>query len=397
MGNAKSRSMEMLDVPTCTTYGTLEGSEDVSLWNNGIAIVSSGLLPSETQGGLMFGLDLASTEVELNQLELRDIPDFGFRPHGIYIDNSTAPERLFAISHSDMLEEEAIFVFEILDEGGKYPALHYQYTMVSESFQWNDASLIWFLNDLAIVGSNELLVTQFGPFNGEEGKHLYRCMWDENNMDIDTRVEASCEIAYDGQASTGLNGINVNADKTKVWVNDLDRARIWEFDRASDGTLKRRDDIVLPGVIDNIEYDFGSGDVSMGMIGFEFDPTFEDIQGGNIVLRSQEEVYAQPEIALLDTSARNPPYQVSVAMEYGRRTVLGSAFDTGIVVCERQNPSKSSNDFLSEESMAEGAIAGIVAACVGVVALFVGLVYAFKRRSSGGEIQEVYETMGDNV
>ena len=34
---------------TCRTYGTFEGPEVVSLWRNGIALVSSGLFPSATQ------------------------------------------------------------------------------------------------------------------------------------------------------------------------------------------------------------------------------------------------------------------------------------------------------------------------------------------------------------
>ena len=159
----------------------------------------------------MFAIDLSSSSIELEQLELRGLPDFGFRPHGIYIDNSTEPARCLAVSHSDVLEEEAIFFFRILDEGAKYPVLQYDFTLVSDAFEWNDASLIWFLNDLVIVGSNELLVTQFGPFDGmTSDKYLYRCVWDEANINDDTRLPASCEVAYDGEGSLGLNGINGN-------------------------------------------------------------------------------------------------------------------------------------------------------------------------------------------
>lgn len=91
----------------CAFYGHYEGSEDASLWRDGIAFVSSGLFPSPTQGGLMLAVDLNMDAIELVELELRGMPeDFGFRPHGMYIHNAT--QRLFVISHSDMLEEESI-------------------------------------------------------------------------------------------------------------------------------------------------------------------------------------------------------------------------------------------------------------------------------------------------
>jgi hypothetical protein len=71
------------------------------------------------------------------------MPDDGFRPHGIYIDNST--QRVFAISHSDKLEEESIYVFSIVDEGARVPALQFDFNLVSESFLWYPEENIWFV------------------------------------------------------------------------------------------------------------------------------------------------------------------------------------------------------------------------------------------------------------
>jgi hypothetical protein len=75
--------------------------------------------------------------------------------------------------------------------------------------------------------------------------------WDEADVQNDGRLNAACGIAYDRETSTGLNGMNVNADKTKVWVNDLSRFRLWEFDRnTTTGVLTRGQTIALPGIID---------------------------------------------------------------------------------------------------------------------------------------------------
>jgi hypothetical protein len=93
--------------PRCAFHGEYEGSEDASLWRDGIAFISTGLFPSPTQGGLMLAVDLDLDTIELVELELRGMPEgFGFRPHGMYIHNAT--QRLFVISHSDLLEEESI-------------------------------------------------------------------------------------------------------------------------------------------------------------------------------------------------------------------------------------------------------------------------------------------------
>ena len=68
----------------CAFYGNYEGSEDASLWRDGIAFISSGLFPSPTQGGLLLAVDLNMDTIELVELELRGMPDgFGFRPHGM--------------------------------------------------------------------------------------------------------------------------------------------------------------------------------------------------------------------------------------------------------------------------------------------------------------------------
>jgi hypothetical protein len=196
----------------CFSIGAFEGSEDATLWRDGVALVSSGLFPSPTQGGLMLAVDLKTITPQgrptIREVELVGVPmGFGFRPHGIYIDNAT--QRLFAISHSDELEEESIVVFSIAPGAGdgRVPILSYRFALISPEFPWYPASEIWFLNDLGVIDSNRLLVTQFGPTQQLlVPKHLWQCNWDEEQVRPDGRLLADCSLAYP-EASHGLNGI----------------------------------------------------------------------------------------------------------------------------------------------------------------------------------------------
>ena len=82
----------------CERIGSYEGSEDITLWRGGVAFISSGLFPSATQSGLLLAIDLGAPRPAPREVELRGVPaGFGFRPHGLYLDNAT--QRLFVISH----------------------------------------------------------------------------------------------------------------------------------------------------------------------------------------------------------------------------------------------------------------------------------------------------------
>ena len=51
-------------------------------------------------------------------------------------------------------------------------------------------------------------------------RRLWQCAWDEEDVRPDGRLPADCSHAYP-EVSSGLNGMNINADKTRVWANDL--------------------------------------------------------------------------------------------------------------------------------------------------------------------------------
>ena len=316
----------------CGFVGAYHGSEDASLWRDGIAFVSSGLFISE-QPGLMLALDLnAEAVVEPVEMELRNMPaGFGFRPHGMHIHNAT--QRVFVISHSDLVEEESIVAFDIVAvSGSRIPALAFRFALITPEWPWWPEENIWWLNDLGVVGENELFVTQFGP-QGRPliTKHLWHASWDEEELRPDGRLPCRAEVVADGAASLGLNGMNVvqgHPDMPPMlWANDLFLDRLWVFERTGGAGLRRLANMELPGTVDNVELDFGSRDLTMGLC-------CGSGNGAILAERAQE-----PQIVLdLDQLGLGRPYAVSTSLRFGRWLLLGSPADEGPVVCDMGAP-----------------------------------------------------------
>jgi len=350
---------------SCTKYGEFEGSEDSTLWKGGLAFQSSGLerapfsrLPVGHQGGKMLMVDLRSDATPvLHELNISGMPaDLSFHPHGLHLDNVT--QRLFAVCHAKTVplkgqraNEESVVVFDIVQpaagaSSSPLPSLRYAYALKSPLFQYYNASLVWFLNDVAVVdGANELYVMQLGPLkkNMSDEKTFFRCTWDESKVRSDGRLPADCAVAYvdaDGSrpATYGLNGINIDGDFKRLFVNNMYGGELWVFDRAQDGSLSRVDTINLAGWIDNVERDHASGDLTGGM--FANHVNVSDTRGGNILVRctdKQTNTYAKPTIVQVDDSPKEhgQKYQVSTSLTYGNWTILGSPTDSGLVICHK--------------------------------------------------------------
>lgn len=321
--------------PSCSLLGSFEGSEDATLWRDDVVFLSSGLYPSTTQGGLILSLDLSGVDPLLTGMTLVGLPhELGFRPHGIALDNTT--QRLYAISHSDALEEEGIFVFDVING----TTLAYLFVLVADELEWHAPRLTWFLNDLAAVeGRSELYASQYGPQNGLKDKAVWRCTWNEADVRADTRLPASCAVASGDVVSTGFNGMNMDPNATRIWANDLAQSRLVVFDRAPNGSLTHvpNGDIALPGIIDNVEYDAESGDLQMGLI-FELNSSPPFFRGGGALVASLDGdgafEYGEPVVTLSqDDHEAIAKYAISTLVSYRDYLVLGSPGDVGLAVC----------------------------------------------------------------
>ena len=318
----------------CHEIGAFRGSEDATLLRAGLALQSSGLVPG-TQPGLILAVSLLTATPAATPCPLVGLPaGFGFRPHGLHLDNAT--KRLFAVSHSDENAEETIVAFDVAD--GDPPSLRFRFALTSAAFRYYGAGALWFLNDVAAVdGEAELYVTQFGPqLMGHQtrDKALLRCTWDEADARPDGRLPAACGPALP-ERSLGLNGVAIDPSGARLWVNDLYESRLWVVARGARGNLTLESFLALPGVVDNVEYDRASGDLAMGLIGPGTRPPPAAAgpapAGGALVATRVGGAYAPPRVAVRQDAAA--AWQVSTSLVHGNWTLLGSPWDAGPIVC----------------------------------------------------------------
>lgn len=327
----------------CKVYGSYECSEDVSIYKDGLLFVTTGLVASDTQQGGMLMVDLAGNEPVLSQIKITGMPaSFGFRPHGMFLDNTT--KRIFAVSHDDKSEQESIAVFRILhDAGARLPTLEFMYTLISDKLPYYGHDVYWYLNDVVMArladGTEEVYATQFGP-HGKAGEFsLYRCVYDESAPLADGRLAADCApVQGDGlQSPSGYNGVTINGLGDTLWVNQLWEKKLLTFRRDPDSGAITRDygaDIMLPNVVDNIEYDAMTGDLMIGDIGtLQFEPEFAYHKNGGLLLAKQANDYqVEPGFREQKTEESSNTI-VSAAVLYGQWVVVGSPFDKGLLIC----------------------------------------------------------------
>ena len=336
----------------CSTFGHLyEGSEDATLWRAGLAFVSSGLMPSKTQGGLILLANLTGAVPAVTPVPIyaeKNFSAYGFRPHGLHLDNSSS--KLYAVSHSDQLQEESIFVFDILSKGTlKLPALKFRYLLTSPHFEYYPRKMLWYLNDVAVVdGASELYVTQLGPLDFSPAtfklnKALWRCTWEEDKAGADGRLAADCTHAVP-TLFLGLNGIAIDPHGTSLLVNDefggsQGASRLVTYRRnQTDGQLTARESMGLNGSsIDNVELDAGSRDLTMG----QYANRHQTSKDAGVLVKA---LPVQPAAPTRYKPARvmgaaalpgNVTFQVSSALRYGEWTLLGSPWDRGPFFCRQ--------------------------------------------------------------
>ncbi|GAB5362238.1 hypothetical protein AAMO2058_000781100 [Amorphochlora amoebiformis] len=320
---------------SCTSVGAdvmSTGSEDFTIYRNGIVFVSSGdLYPLFRDGieaaehGKILTLDLTAEDLNPTVLEIEGYTKPRLQPHGMYYSNKT--NRLLVISHALQLGGSTVEIFEVLNDPIR---LKYVESVSSPLFPHGT------INDLVEgTSADEIYITKLRqnpiPLKGMAHAHT---AWEI----IESILDRTVPIFY------ALTRIVRCSKDSGLWEADIFTKSVREFDRnPTTGAFKYIRDIPAVHCLDNINLDEESGDIIGGIIPSMW--SFVRHWGkrsipspGGVIFFSKSKGYKSPEILIHDGSVIS---STSVAAFWGDKIVLGSAFSTeGVAVCKRMNNTK---------------------------------------------------------
>eukprot|EP00457_Paulinella_chromatophora_P009386 gb/GEZN01009452.1/.p1 GENE.gb/GEZN01009452.1/~~gb/GEZN01009452.1/.p1 ORF type:complete len:415 (-),score=38.76 gb/GEZN01009452.1/:82-1302(-) len=347
------------------------GSEDLAHLGGGIFLISSGDLhhlfngDAATRGGI-FGVDLSSPSHW--PVPIENYPQgLPFQPHGIYLSNAT--QRLFVLTHGIALGTgSGVVVFQIRGSDRETLSLLYLRSIESPLFR-NGA-----LNDL-VEGrtGQELYVSEWlqfplpakgkkHPSNFTEklnvalqqvvptfyrGTRVFHCVF----SDTDATTPANCQIAASG--FYGANGMTKSSDGKTYFLNDVQAKSLIAFFRGPTGLLEEQYRIPVEFALDNLEWAdpdtiFAGNIPQIYKMIQKMNGANVNVPGGLVQItfsrkpltKRSKQVQADPAslfatvddtVFLHDGTLLSP---VSCGYGYGGRVLLGSPFDTGVLVCK---------------------------------------------------------------
>jgi len=279
-----------------------------------------------------------------------------FQPHGCYVSNTN--DLLYVINHVGTYS--AVEVFSIhyhrrrsrTDDRNHQPPATLTYV---HSIRDDDQFPVHGINDVVEGASRgEIYVTIWLPFGifvsaditmflqsvlafvfRVRLTRVLRCTWGVSSS-------SQCQDATGHRQHRFFmaNGITTNDDRSRIFVNDVLDKKIVVFSRSSEGSgsLVFESDIVLPFAGDNVEYDSETGALHIGSIPLLHSPK----EGGMMVAITKEEEEEELSIIL------SPPQwsvthqvvhdgqklqQISSAILFGDRVIMGSPNSHGILIC----------------------------------------------------------------
>ena len=319
----------------CRQVPSLTGSEDITIHPGGsFAYISSdnrrAVMAGTPSPGKIYRYPLSAPTAAINMTPDADIH---FRPHGLslYVDDA-GRETLFVVNHpgeslfgapADGYEGPAHTV-EIFDVQGA--VLQHRRTVAGE--------LILNPNDVVGIDHERFYVSN--DHGSEPGfmrqlEDYLRLRWANIvYFDGETLREAADGLSY-------ANGINVSPDGNRLYVAEVSRGRIQEYQRnTQDGNLTHRRTLDIGFGVDNIEVDPATGHLWVG--GHAKLLTFVRHTADPLVPSPSQA--AQVQLAEDDYRVRivfSDDGQLisgaSVAASYNNRLLIGSVFEDQIVDC----------------------------------------------------------------
>ena len=309
----------------CKAISGVLSSEDITIDpKTGLAFISSAdrrtqwSSSSHVRKGAIYGLDLKARDPELVNLTA----DFAeeFNPHGIGLWLEGNGKSLFVVNHRQ--DGHFVEIFDFKDNG----LIH------RESIQ---GSLMHSPNDVIPVGPRTFYVTNDHGNSSDLGRVVEEYL----------QLARSLVLYYDGddfrivaEGFAYANGINLSSDGKTVYVAATVGQEVCVYDRdRGTGDLKLRHAIELGTGPDNIEVDergnlwIGCHPKLLTFVKYSKDP--EELSPSQVLKVTVQKpgLYTVAEIYL---NSGEPLSGSSVAAVFGDTMLIGSVFDTRLLLCK---------------------------------------------------------------
>ncbi|XP_074539957.1 serum paraoxonase/lactonase 3.1 [Halichoeres trimaculatus] len=309
-------------LPNCVLVENLEhGSEDITVLENGLAFISTGLkypgFPSSDESGKIVVLDM-SDDSPVKPLKLRMPSNFdleSFNPHGIsiYVDPNDDAIYLFVINHPQLKSQVELFRFVEED----FSLVHLK-TIKHE--------LLYSVNDIVAVGAESFYATNDHYFESEFLKGVVEPILSQPWTNVVYYSPEEVKIVSEGYYFA--NGINISPDKKYIYVADILDHNVHVLERKEDNSLVSVKTVAVGSLVDNIEVDPETGDLWLGchpnaMKLLMFDPNNPP---GSEVIRIQNIHSDQPVVTQVYADDGHVIMGSSVAAPYGGKLLIGTVF-----------------------------------------------------------------------
>ncbi|MCJ8728289.1 hypothetical protein PDJAM_G00002610 [Pangasius djambal] len=319
------RELTQNHLPNCELIkGIGIGAEDITILENGQALISSGLkypgMPRYSDApGKIYVLNLPSGADPIELHIKGDFDTASFGPHGIsvYTDEEDGSRYLFVVNHPH--ENSQVEIFQYVEE--ESTLLHMK-TIKHE--------LLHNVNDIVAVGVENFYATNDHYFTNEHLKPLEALLslsW--------------CDVVYYSPEAVhvvaggffGANGINISPDKKHLYVSDLMTHRIVVLNIQKDNTLSRVKEVAVGSLCDNIEVESKTGDLWMGCHpnGVRFLLNDPNDPPGSEVIRIQNIHSEEPLVTQVYSDNGSVLIGSSVATPYKGKLLIGSVYHKALI------------------------------------------------------------------
>tara|TARA_B100002052_G_scaffold58366_1_gene51382 strand:+ start:662 stop:1687 length:1026 start_codon:yes stop_codon:yes gene_type:complete len=307
---------------SCVEIHNISGPEDITILSNGVALISSDnrrlTLEGSPEQGHIFSYNLNNKSSKLEKLT--NNLEFEFHPHGISVYESNDKTILFVVNHRK--NKNTIEVFNLVNN-----SLVFKKTIESD--------LLNSPNDIVAINENEFYVTNDHGNSSIFGKMI------EDYL----QLSKSNIIFFNGKKFKVVidklqyaNGINVNNNKTKVFVAETIGKSVSIYNRnTASNDLSLQQKIYLDSGVDNIELDnqenlwIGSHPQVLKFVKHAKNKEYDSPSQVIKLIKKPSNQYAINEVYLDNGSMYSGS---SVAAVYKDILLIGSVFEDYFLFCQ---------------------------------------------------------------